>query len=72
MFNQLVPNTYKIFQQDFPKVAILKRSTKGAMSSSFLRASCTKPSIRKKLAEMQCLSKWFQVMAKFLSKTFPK
>ena len=72
MFNQLVPNTYKIFQQDFPKVAILKRSTKGAMSSSFLRASYTKPSIRKKLAEMQCLSKWFQVMAKFLSKTFPK
>ena len=39
----------------FPKSLYLKRSTKGAMNSSFRRALCTKASISQKLAEMQCL-----------------
>ena len=47
-------------------------TTKGAMDSSFRRAFCTKASVSRKSAEMQCLSKLFQVLAKSLSKTFSK
>ena len=50
---------------DIPKEAVLKRSAKGAMSSSFRRAP-------KNLAEMQYLSKFFQALEKSLKKTFPK
>ena len=48
------------------------RSTKGATDSSFRRAFCTKASVSKKSAEMQCLSKLFQELAKSLRKTFSK
>ena len=48
------------------------RSAKGAMSSSFRRAPFTYPSISKNSAEMQCLIKVFQVLAKSLRKTFQK
>ena len=41
MPRQIVPSTYEIYQQDFPKVIVLKRSTQVAMSSSFPRAPCT-------------------------------
>ena len=37
MLRNFVLSTDKICQWDFPKVAILKRSTKEAMSSSFRR-----------------------------------
>ena len=40
MFRNRAPGTDKIYQWDFPKVAVLKRSTKEAMSSSFRRAPC--------------------------------
>ena len=43
-----------------------------AMSSAFLRASCTELSINKKSGEMQCLSKLFQVLVKLISKPFLK
>ena len=45
----------------FSKSLYLKRSTKGAINSSFRRAPCTQPSINKNLTEMQCLSKLLQV-----------
>ena len=48
------------------------RSTKGAMSSSFRKRFCAKATVSKKSAEMQCLSKLLQVLAKSLIKTFPK
>ena len=34
MFRNIGPSTDKIYQWDFPKVAVLKRSTKGAMTLS--------------------------------------
>ena len=36
MLTQIVPTTYEIYQEDFSKVINLKRSTKGAISSSLL------------------------------------
>ena len=53
----------------FPKSLYLKRSTKGAMNSSFPRALCTKASNSQKLAEIQCFRKLFQLLAKCI--TFP-
>ena len=41
MFEYIIPSTGKTHQQDLSKVATLKRSTKGAMRSSFRRAPCT-------------------------------
>ena len=41
MFKLFIQSTSQINQQDIPKVAVLKRSTKGAMRSSFRRASYT-------------------------------
>ena len=38
MFRNIGPSTDKIYQWDFPKVAVLKRSTKGAMTAFFRRA----------------------------------
>ena len=38
MLKNYVPSTDKIYQWEFPKVAILKRFTKGAMTGSFRRA----------------------------------
>ena len=38
MLRNFVSSTGKIYQWDFPKVAIVKRSTKGGMRSSFRRA----------------------------------
>ena len=35
-----VPSADKIYQWDFPKAMVSKRSTKGAMSSPFRRAPC--------------------------------
>ena len=35
MFKQIVASTDKIYQEDFPKVATLKRSIKGALGSPF-------------------------------------
>ena len=61
-----------MYLQDIPKVAALKRSAKGAMSSSFRRARCPYPSIIKNSAKMQYLSKLFQVLTKPLSSAFPK
>ena len=40
MFKYFIPSTGKNRQQDLPKLAIWKRSTKGAMRSSFRRAPC--------------------------------
>ena len=39
MLKNFIPSTDKIYQWDFSKVAVSKRSTKGAMSSSFGRVS---------------------------------
>ena len=39
---------------------------------SFGRAPSAYPSVSKNLAEIQCLSKLFQVLANSLSETFPK
>ena len=36
----IVPRTGKIYQWNFPKVLVLKRSTRKAMSSSLRRAPC--------------------------------
>ena len=41
MVTQVVPSADEIYQEDFPKVITLKRSTKGAMSSSFGTVPCT-------------------------------
>ena len=38
MFRNFVPSTDKIYQCDYPKVADLKRSTKGAMTGFLRRA----------------------------------
>ena len=38
MFKKIVPGTGKIYQEDFLKAFILKRSRKVAMSGPFLRA----------------------------------
>ena len=38
MFKNFVPSTNKIYQWDFPKAAVLKRSMKGAMTVFFSRA----------------------------------
>ena len=54
----------KSFGKTFPKVAVLQCSTKGAIDSSFRRTLSTNPSISKNSGEMQCLSKFFQVLAK--------
>ena len=62
----------KTYQCRFHKVIILKRSTRVAMRSAFRRVPCTQPSISKNSAEMQCSSKFFQVLENFISKTFPK
>ena len=59
-------------ERDFPEVAVFKRSAKGAMSSSFRRAPCTQLTISKESEKTQCLSKLFQVLKKFIRKTFPK
>ena len=61
-----------MYQEDFPKIAVLKRSTKEAMNSFVQRAFRTKVSISKNSAEMPCLSRLFQVLANSLSKTFSK
>ena len=36
MFKYIDPNTGKIYQYDFPKVGVLKLSTKGAMVKHFV------------------------------------
>ena len=54
MFKYIVLSTDKIYQQDLPKVVILKRSTKGAMH----RAPCKQLSIRKNSEETKCLSQF--------------
>ena len=36
---QIVPSTDKIYQEDFPKLVALKRSTKGPVSSFFSRVA---------------------------------
>ena len=59
-----------MYLQDIRKVAVLKRSAKGAMSCSCRRARFTYPCISKNSAETQCLIKVFQVLAKSLRKTF--
>ena len=41
MLRNFDPSTDKIYQWDFPRVAVLKRSMKGAMSSSFRKTPCT-------------------------------
>ena len=61
MLKNFVSIIRKIYQCDFPKVAVSKRSTTGAMSSSFRRAPCTKPSIRRISAKIQCFGILFQV-----------
>ena len=61
-----------MYLQDILKVAVWKRSVKGAMSSSFRRAPFTYLFISKNSPEMQYLIKVFQVLAKSLSKTFQK
>ena len=48
--------TNEIYQEDFLKVAVLNRSTKGAMHSSFHKAPCSLFSISRKQAKMKCLS----------------
>ena len=40
MLRHYLRSTDKRYQWNFPKVAVLKRSTKGAISSSFRRVSC--------------------------------
>ena len=72
MLRNFVSITGKMYQCDFPKVAVSKRSTTGAMSSSFRRAPCTKPSIRRISAKIQCFGILFQVLAKLICETFPK
>ena len=41
MLRNFVRSIDKSYQWHFPKVVVLKRSTKGAMRSSFRRAPCT-------------------------------
>ena len=45
--------TNEIYQEDFLKVAVLNRSTKGAMHSSFRKAPCSLFSISRKQAKMK-------------------
>ena len=70
--NKHFVRSIKIYQCRFHKVINLKHSTRVAMRSAFCRMPCTQPSISKNSAEMQCSSKLFQILAKCLSKTFPK
>ena len=72
MFRHIVRSIDNSYPWDFLKVVVLKCSPKGAMCSSFRIAPCAWPSISKNLAEMQCLSILFQVLAKVTIKTFPK
>ena len=52
---------------------INKCSVKGVMSSSFCRALSTLPCIVKtKSLKIQSLSKFFNMLIKFISKIFPK
>ena len=46
--------------------------SQGKIKRFFSSAPCTKPSISKSSREMECLSKLFQILAKCISKTFPK
>ena len=57
-----IPSADKIYQWDVPEVAVLKRSPKGTISSSFSRAPCTEPSISKKSTKMQYFGILFQVL----------
>ena len=41
MIKQYGVSTNEIYQEDFLKVAVLKRSTKGANIGSFRRVSCS-------------------------------
>ena len=68
----IVTSINKSYQGSFPKVIVLKCSTRVAISNAFRKATCTKTSISKNSAEMPCLRKFFQVLAKSLNKTFPK
>ena len=72
MLRNFVSITGRIYQWDFPKVSVSKRSTIGAMSSSFRRAPYIQPSISKISAKKQCLGVLFLVLTKFISETFPK
>ena len=68
MLRNFVSITSKIYQWDFPKEAVLKRSTKGAGH----RTPCIQSSISKISTKMQWLGILFQVLTKFISETFPK
>ena len=70
MVQQITVSTNEFHQKDFLRVAVLNRSTKGAMTGSFRRAHFPWPSINKKRAKMKCLSNLEQVLMKFISKTF--
>ena len=62
----------KSYKWNFLKVFVLKCSSKGAMNSFFRRKPCTWLTISRRSAKMQCLSEFFQVPIKFISKPFPK
>ena len=64
MLRNFVSITSKIYQWDFPKEAVLKRSTKGAGH----RTPCIQSSISKISTKMQWLGILFQVLTKFVSR----
>ena len=51
MIKQITVSNNKIYQLDFLKEVVLNCYTKGAMTGSFHRASCSLPSICKKSAK---------------------
>ena len=72
MVKQINISNNKIYQLDLLKEVVLNCSTKGAMTSSFRRASCSLSSIRKKEEKLKCLSKLLELLIKFITKTFLK
>ena len=56
MLQQIVSSIDGIYQYGFPKVVLLKCSTKGAMRSPFRRAAYSWSSIRKTLMKSLLLS----------------
>ena len=74
MVKQIALRTNGSYQLAFFKEVVLNHSTKGAMTGSFRRASCSisMPSISKKSAKLKRLSQLLQLLIKFISKTFSK
>ena len=74
MVKQMALSTNGSQQLAFFKEVVLNHSTKGAMTGSFRRASCSisMPSISKKSAKLKRLSQLLQLLIKFISKTFSK